>query len=148
MNRRWVLQLEVRDRSGILNQLTSVFAERGISLDWVLCAAEHTRPTVVLAFTAPERVKRHVQRVLARLPEVRSMTEADADAPTARAFALVAVRAAGLAPGLLEGFHVLSEEGGRIVADFSAPPAAMTARLEALERAGALQKVVSISLSV
>jgi len=145
---RWILQMSVRNRSGILNQLTAVFAERGINLDGVLCTAEHTEPTAVLAFTAPVRVKDHIQRVLRRLPDVRSILEFDADAPTVRTFALVAIRREGLDRTLLEGLHVVAEDAGRIIADCVDAPGTVDARLAALERAGVLEKVISMSVAV
>ena len=145
---KWILQLVVRNRSGILNRLTSAFSERGISLDAVLCTAEHTEPTVILAFTAPARVKDHIRRILGRLPDVEGVREFEADSPTVRAFALVSVRREGLEPGLLEGFHVVTEEDERLIADCVGIPGDVDARLAALERAGVLEKVIAFSVAV
>lgn len=148
MSTRWILQLAVRNRSGILNQLTSIFAERGINLDQVLCTAEHTEPMVILAFAAPARLKEHIKRVLGRLPDVRAIQEFGADAPTVRAFALVAVRAELAGGALLEGFRVLAREPGRVIADCVGAPAEVERRLAALGRAGALLRVISMSAAV
>jgi acetolactate synthase small subunit len=145
---KWILQLGVRDRSGILNQLTSVFAERGISLDAVLCTAEHTEPTVILAFTAPARVKDHLRRVLERLPDVARVREFPADSETVRTFALVSIRTSGLDRALLEGLSVVTEEPGRLVADCVGSPAEIDRRLAALEDAGALEKVIALSAAL
>jgi len=143
-----IVQLTVRNRSGILNQLTDTFAERGISLDHVLCTAVHTEPTVVLGFTAPDAVAHHLCRVLGRLPDVTSVQEIDAEAPTVRSFALVALKREGLDADLLEGFQVIAEEADRVIADCADTPRGLDARLAALEERGLLLRAIATSAAI
>jgi len=71
----WLCLLDVASasRSGVVARLTQVFAERGISLAEVVAVESHGRPTVVLAFTASERLCDHLARRLARSPDVRAV---------------------------------------------------------------------------
>jgi len=143
-----IVQLTVRNRPGILNRLTDTFAERGISLDHVLCTAAHVTPTVVLGFTAPDAVAHHVCRVLGRLPGVTSVQEIDAAAPTVRSFALCALKREALGSDLLAGFYVVAEEADRIIADCVDTPRGLEERLAALRESGLLLRAIATTAAI
>ncbi len=145
---KWILHIGAQNRSGILNRLTSIFAERGINLDGVLCTEGPVEPTIILTFSAPARVKDHVRRIIGRLPDVTQVREFEAGSDSVRAFALVSVRRAGLERGLLEGFKVVSETGGCVIADCVDVPSVLDRRLEALKQAGLLERVIAFSAVV
>ena len=144
---KWILQLTVRDRSGIVNRMTSTFAERGINIDRLLATADHNLPTVILQFEAPEEVKDHLVRILRRFPEVTDIEVFDETTPGVRTFVLISVDPDADRECLAE-FYIFSETDEQILAHTVGTPAEVDRRLSDVEKAGALKKALGISVGL
>jgi hypothetical protein len=75
----WMARLDLvtATRPGILARIAQVFAERGISLQQVLAAGQHGRPTVLLTFAASARLRDYLARRLRRMPEIAGVAIED-----------------------------------------------------------------------
>ena len=68
----WIFTLDVQDRPGITMRVTNVLSQRGLNIDEILGRTEAEAGTgqIVLRFSADERMKDYVKRVLERLDGV------------------------------------------------------------------------------
>lgn len=143
---KWILQLKLRNRAGVLSALTALFADRGVSLE-SLSAHDGGTPTVpgvaILTFAATAAKKDHLARLLGRLASVQSVAEFrydDGAHARKSALARVALPASELAsllpPGLL--CDIVSEADGETTALLLGAPPLLDAALALLTDRGAL----------
>ncbi len=150
---KWIFLLKLRNRSGVLLSLTSLFADRGVSIE-SLTAHAGVWPgtaggTAILTFAAPPAKKDH----LARLAAVHELTEyryEDARHARKSALARVTLSAADLAAGLPPGVlcDIVSAEGGETLALLLGPPHLIDTALAALSEGGALLEMDSTVIAV
>ena len=104
---KWIFLLKLRNRAGVLLSLTSLFADRGVSIE-SLTAHAGSGPgtpygTAILTFTASAAKKDHLARLLSRLAAVHELTEyryEDAEHARKSALARVTLPAADLLAAL------------------------------------------------
>ena len=154
---KWIFLLKLRNRSGVLLSLTSLFADRGVSIE-SLTAHAGVSPgaaygTAILTFAASPAKKDHLARLLGRLAAVQELTEYRyEDAAHARKSALARVTlstadlTAGLPPGIL--CDVVSGGEGHTLALLLGPPHLLDTTLAALAERGALLEVDSTVIVV
>ena len=154
---KWIFQLKLRNRSGVLLSLTSMFADRGVSIE-SLTAHAGVWPgpacgTAILTFAASPAKKDHLARLLGRLAAVQELTEYRyEDAAHARKSALARVTlgadelTSGLPPGVL--CDIVSAEGGYTLALLLGPPHLLDTTLDGLAARGALLEVDSTVIVV
>ncbi len=146
---KWIFQLKLRNRAGVLSSLTALFSDRGLSLE-SLSAHEGSGPgitgTAILTFAATAAKKDHLTRLLGRLDTVQlvAVLRYD-DAAHARksALARVSLPADALRAALPSGVlcDVVSTADTETVALLLGPPALIDAALAALTALEALQEV-------
>jgi hypothetical protein len=75
---RWTFHFRANDRSGVLAAVASLFADRGVSLDWIMTAAGKGAGdpygAAALAFRATEAKQAYLARLLSRLEAVRDIS--------------------------------------------------------------------------
>ncbi len=154
---KWILLLKLRNRAGVLNSLTALFADRGVSLESLTAHAAGGTATpygsAILTFTASAPKKDHLVRLLGRLDSVQAVTEyAYSDADHARKSALARVRlsaadlTAFLPPGIL--CDIVSEADGVTLALLLGPPQLLDGTLDALAGRAELQEADSTVIVV
>ena len=153
---KWIFQLKLRNRAGVLSSLTALFADRGLSLE-SLSAHEGTGPgmtgTAILTFAATEAKKDHLARLLGRLDTVQlvAVLRYD-DAAHARKSALVRVSLSAdalrafLPPGIL--CDEVAAQAAETRALLLGPPSALDAVLSALTAQQLLLEVDATSVVV
>ena len=67
---RWIFTLDVQDRPGITMRVANVLSQRGLNIDEILGRTVAGTGQIVLRFSADERMKDYVKRVLERLEGV------------------------------------------------------------------------------
>ena len=144
---KWIFLLKLRNRSGVLLSLTSLFADRGVSIE-SLTAHGGTGPgtasgTAILTFAAPTAKKDHLARLLNRLAAVHSLTEyryEDAEHARKSALARVTLSATDLIVALPPGIlcDLVSVGEGQTLALLLGPPQALDAALSTLADEGLL----------
>ncbi len=144
---RWIFLLKLRNRSGVLLSLTSLFADRGVSIE-SLTAHAGSGPgtgsgTAILTFAAPAAKKDHLARLLNRLAAVHELTEyryEDAEHARKSALARVTLSAAELTASLPPGIlcDIVSAGEGQTLALLLGPPHLLDTTLDALAARGAL----------
>ena len=154
---RWIFLLKLRNRSGVLLSLTSLFADRGVSIE-SLTAHGGTGPgatsgTAILTFAAPTAKKDHLARLLRRLAAVHELTEyryEDAEHARKSALARVTLPAAELMAGLPPGIlcDIVSTGEGHTLALLLGPPHLLDTTLAALAERGALLEMDSTVIVV
>jgi acetolactate synthase small subunit len=77
----WVCRLHMKGatRPGVLARVSTIFAERGISLDELLATTWRSEPLILIRFGASERMRDYMLRRLRRLAEVQSAEALAAD---------------------------------------------------------------------
>ncbi len=147
--KKWIVQLKLRNRAGVLSSLTALFADRGLSLE-SLSAHEGTGPgftgTAILTFAATAARKDYLTRLLGRLDTVELVAVLGyGDAAHARKSALARVGLpadalqAALPPGVL--CDVVSASDTETLALLLGPPVLIDEALAALTAQEALQEV-------
>lgn len=146
---KWIFQLKLRNRAGVLSSLTALFADRGLSLE-SLSAHEGSGPgftgTAILTLAATAARKDYLTRLLGRLDTVElvAVLRYD-DAAHARKSALARVSLAAdalqtaLPPGVL--CDVVSESDTETLALLLGPPPLIDEALAALTAQEALREV-------
>lgn len=146
---KWIFQLKLRNRAGVLSSLTALFSDRGLSLE-SLSAHEGTGPgitgTAILTFAATAARKDYLTRLLGRLDTVElvAVLRYD-DAAHARKSALARVGLpadalqAALPPGVL--CDVVSGSDTETLALLLGPPSLIDAALAALTAQEVLREV-------
>ena len=146
---KWIFQLKLRNRAGVLSSLTALFADRGLSLE-SLSAHEGTGPgmtgTAILTIAATAAKKDHLTRLLGRLDTVQlvAVLRYD-DAAHARKSALARVSLtadalqAALPPGVL--CDIVSSADAETLALLLGPPSLIDEALAALTARDVLQDV-------
>ncbi len=87
---RYVAYVRAADRPGSLTAVAEVVSSRGLSLDSLASGdVRDSTAVVILSFTASERLRRLVERTLARLAIVTSVDVLPTDDPAVRASGLV-----------------------------------------------------------
>lgn len=146
---KWIFQLKLRNRAGVLSSLTALFADRGLSLE-SLSAHEGSGPgmtgTATLTVAATDAQKTHLARLLGRLDTVELVAVLRyGDAAQARKSALARVSLsaetllAALPPGIL--CDVVSSANAETLALLLGPPALLDEVLAALKARDALQEI-------
>ncbi len=153
---KWIFQLKLRNRAGVLSSLTALFSDRGLSLE-SLSAHEGTGPgmtgTAILTLAATAARKDHLTRLLGRLDTVElvAVLRYD-DAAHARksALARVSLPAAALRAALPPGIlcDVVSATDTETLALLLGPPLLIDAALAALTAREALEDVDATVLAV
>ena len=73
---KWIFLLKLRNRAGVLLSLTSLFADRGVSIESLTAHAGSglgtPYGTAILTFTASAAKKDHLARLLGAWPPSRS----------------------------------------------------------------------------
>ncbi len=154
---KWIFLLKLRNRSGVLLSLTSLFADRGISIE-SLTAHAGVWPgtgggTAILTFVASAAKKDHLARLLGRLAAVHELTEyryEDARHARKSALARVTLPAEGLVAGLPPGIlcDIVAAEEGQTLALLLGPPHLIDTALAALSEGGALLEMDSTVIAV
>ena len=146
---KWIFQLKLRNREGVLSSLTALFSDRGLSLE-SLSAHEGTGPgmtgTAILTFAATAARKDHLTRLMGRLDTVElvAVLRYD-DAAHARKSALARVSLpadnlkAALPPVIL--CDIVSSTETETLVLLLGPPKMLDEVLAALTAQGALQEV-------
>lgn len=146
--RRWVFQLRLSSRAGVLSALTAVFADRGVSIETLNAhdAGGSGGPlgSAVLTFAATAAKKDYLARLLGRLSVVTEVTEYRyEDAAHARKSVTARVGVSGadlralLPPTVM--CDLISEAAGETVALLLGPPPLLDHVLLSLERRGLLR---------
>ncbi len=153
---KWIFQLKLRNRAGVLSALTALFADRGVSLESLTAHAAGqgmSYGTAILTFAAPAAKKDHLARLLGRLASVQELTEYRyEDAAHARKSALARATlsaeelVAGLPPGIL--CDIVSASEGQTLALLLGPPHLIDTALAALAERGALLEMDSTVIVV
>ncbi len=154
---KWIFLLKLRNRSGVLLALTSLFADRGVSIE-SLTAHAGVWPgtgsgTAILTFAASAAKKDHLARLLGRSAAVHELTEyryEDARHARKSALARVTLSAAALVAGLPPGIlcDIVSAEEGQTLALLLGPPHLIDTALAALSESGALLEMDSTVIAV
>ena len=154
---RWIFQLKLRNRSGVLLSLTSLFADRGVSIESLTAhgasEAGTASGTAILTFAASAAKKDHLARLLRRLAAVHALTEyryEDAEHARKSALARVTLPAAELMAGLPPGIlcDIVSDGEGQTLALLLGPPHLLDTTLDGLAERGALLEVDSTVIVV
>ena len=154
---RWIFLLKLRNRSGVLLSLTSLFADRGVSIESLTAhggiGPGTTSGTAILTFAAPTAKKDHLARLLNRLAAVHELTEyryEDAEHARKSALARVTLPAAELTAGLPPGIlcDIVSTGEGHTLALLLGPPLLLDNTLDALAGRGALLEMDSTVIVV
>ena len=92
---RWVFVVKCLDRPGVLTAVTSVFSNRGVSLETILssgiAATSLETGRLILSFRATDRKKEMLLRALGRLSSVLQVDHYLYDDPALRSIALAKV---------------------------------------------------------
>ncbi len=144
---KWIFLLKLRNRAGVLLSLTSLFADRGVSIE-SLTAHAGSGPgpaygTAILTFAAPPAKKDHLARLLDRLAAVQELTEyryEDAEHARKSALASVTLSAADLIARLPPGIlcDIVSTSEGSTLALLLGTSRLLDTTLAALTEQGAL----------
>lgn len=153
---KWIFQLKLRNRAGVLSALTALFADRGVSLESLTAHAADqgtTFGTALLTFAAPAAKKDHLARLLGRLASVQEVTEyryEDAEHARKSALARVTLGADELTSALPTGIlcDIVSAAENYTLALLLGPPHLIDTALNILAERGALQEVDSTVIVV
>ncbi len=154
---KWIFLLKIRNRSGVLLSLTSLFADRGVSIESLTAHAGiwpgAVSGTAILTFAASAAKKNHLARLLGRLASVQEVTEyryEDAQHARKSALARVTLPAADLAAGLPPGIlcDIVSVGEDHTLALLLGPPHLLDTALAALSERGALLEMDSTVIVV
>ena len=154
---KWIFLLKLRNRSGVLLSLTSLFADRGVSIE-SLTAHAGSGPgtpngTAILTFAASAAKKDHLARLLNRLAAVYALTEyryEDAEHARKSALARVTLPAADLIAGLPPGIlcDIVSTANDQTLALLLGPPLLLDTTVAGLDERGALLEIDSTVIVV
>ena len=154
---KWIFLLKLRNRAGVLLALTSLFADRGVSIE-SLTAHAGSGPgtpfgTAILTFAAPAAKKDHLARLLGRLAAVQEVTEyryEDAEHARKSALARLALSPADLAAVLPPAVlcDIVSSGDGPTLALLLGTPPLLDGILAELQAQGALLEVDSTVIVV
>ena len=155
-HRRHSFLLKLTDKPGGMELIAATFAHRGISLTAILGNDGTLDPnghaTVLVTFTTTDARKEALQRTLARLARVVSVTEEPDDAPGARVVALVRLAPDAPAPDMLPSGTVERLCGdpvaGETIYTLIGPPDAVDVALRGLRASGSLRAVNYTMLAV
>ncbi len=144
---KWIFHLKLRNRAGVLLSLTSLFADRGVSIESLTAQAgsgpERHDGTAILTFAASVPKKDHLARLLGRLSAVQELIEyryEDAEHARKSALARVTLSAADLHARLPAGIlcDIVSTGQDNTLALLLGTPYLLDATLATLTEQGAL----------